>query len=125
MATTREHLISLHEFLCKQARDLSVRKNHDYSGGEDARDAFLNFRKCEELGLCQAETGILVRLSDKIARLNTIAGKDTDYLVNDEKLLDTVLDMINYTILFYALHQERKMRNKVLDEIAKLGEEMQ
>lgn len=107
MATTRDSLIDLHKDLCSRALDLSVKKNHDYSGGQDKSDAFLNFRKCEELGLCNAETGILVRLSDKIARLHTIAGKAQRFEVEDEKVLDTILDMVNYSVLFYAMHRER------------------
>jgi hypothetical protein len=28
--------------------------------------------------------------------------------VSDEKVLDTVLDVINYIVIFYAIHNERK-----------------
>lgn len=105
---TRDDLMQLHENLCKQARELSRKKNHDYSGGKDTTNAFLNFLKCEELGLCKTETGVLVRLSDKISRLHTLADSSLKYEVDDEKVLDTVLDMINYTIIFYAIHTERK-----------------
>lgn len=105
---TREELMSIHEKLCDQARALSRRKNHDYSGGQDATHAFLNFVKCEELGLCKTETGVLVRLSDKISRLNTLADSNRKYEVDDERVLDTVLDIINYIVIFYAIHTERK-----------------
>jgi len=105
---TREELMALHEKLCDQARALSRKKNHDYSGGQDATHAFLNFIKCEELGLCKTETGILVRLSDKLSRLNTLADSSLKYAVDDERVLDTILDIINYTVIFYAIHDERK-----------------
>ena len=107
---TREELMALHEKLCDQARALSRKKNHDYSGGQDATHAFLNFVKCEELGLCKTETGILVRLSDKLSRLNTLADSNLKYEVDDERVLDTVLDIINYTVIFYAIHEERKTK---------------
>lgn len=105
---TREELMAIHEDLCNKARELSRRKNHDYSGGKDATHAFLNFIKCEELGLCKTETGVLIRLSDKISRLNTLADSSLKYEVADEKILDTVLDIINYIVIFYAIHTERK-----------------
>lgn len=105
---TRDELMALHEDLCNRARALSRKKNHDYSGGKDATHAFLNFIKCEELGLCKTETGILVRLSDKLSRLNTLADSNLKYEVDDERVLDTVLDIINYTVIFYAIHEERK-----------------
>lgn len=105
---TREELMELHQKLCDQARELSRKKNHDYSGGKDQTHAFLNFIKCEELGFCKTETGVLVRLSDKLSRLNTLADSSLKYEVADEKVLDTVLDVINYIVIFYAIHSERK-----------------
>ena len=105
---TREELMTLHEDLCNRARALSRKKNHDYSGGKDATHAFLNFIKCEELGLCKTETGILVRLSDKLSRLNTLADSNLKYEVDDERVLDTVLDIINYTVILYAYIQSSK-----------------
>jgi len=100
--------MTLHEDLCNRARALSRKKNHDYSGGKDATHAFLNFIKCEELGLCKTETGILVRLSDKLSRLNTLADSNLKYEVDDERVLDTVLDIINYTVILYAYIQSSK-----------------
>lgn len=108
MATTRDELMKLHESLCEQARQLSRRKNHDYSGGKDSSHAFLNFIKCEELGFCRTETGVLVRMSDKLSRLKTLADSSLKYEVEDEKVLDTILDVINYAVIFYGIHKERK-----------------
>ena len=105
---TREELMVTHEGLCASARALSLRKNHDYSGGKDTTNAFLNFLKCEELNLCRAETGILIRMSDKLSRLKTLADSNLKYEVADEKVLDTILDLINYSVIFYALHKERQ-----------------
>jgi hypothetical protein len=110
MATTRDELMKLHEELCENARQLSRRKNHDYSGGKDTSQAFLNFVKCEELGFCRTETGVLVRMSDKLSRLKTLADSNLKYEVEDEKVLDTILDIINYAVIFYGIHQERKSK---------------
>lgn len=72
------------------------RKNADY--GADS-DPFKNFRKYEELG-------ILVRLSDKISRLETLLHKDPS--VTGEKELDTIQDAINYLALYAAYRSENK-----------------
>src|SRR5690348_7069951 len=60
---TREDLRLLHENLCEEARDLMKQKNEDYA---TESDVFRNFRM---FGLL----GVLVRMSDKIARLRTYA----------------------------------------------------
>jgi hypothetical protein len=114
MATTREQLMEIHASMCEQARELSRQKNHDYSGGQDTNNAFMNFQKCEELELCKAETGILIRMSDKISRLHTLADSNLRFEVNDEKILDTVLDLINYSIIFYAMHTDRREKEPLL-----------
>ena len=60
---TRADLLKMHEALCKDALDIMRKKNEDY-GAEG--DPFLNFRAFGSFG-------ILVRLSDKLARLRTYA----------------------------------------------------
>ena len=40
---TREDYFEFHKALCKEALELSMRKNHDYSGGEDGSNPFQNF----------------------------------------------------------------------------------
>lgn len=65
-------------------------KNADY--GADS-DPFKNFRKYGEMG-------ILVRLSDKISRLETLLHKEPS--VTEEKELDTIQDAINYLALYAA-----------------------
>ena len=61
-------------------------------------DIFRNFRYFGGLG-------ILVRLSDKLARLRSFEENGT-FAVEDEKLLDTVIDAINYALIYYAYKTE-------------------
>jgi hypothetical protein len=75
-----------------------VRKNHDYAGHTE-KDPFANFRLCESAGLCSTAAGILVRLSDKLSRLATFVAKGK-LTVSDESVEDTILDVINYAVLF-------------------------
>jgi hypothetical protein len=65
-----------------EAKVLFKRKNTDYG------DAFANY----------GTIGILVRIGDKISRLQSITSKGIN-LVEDEKLRDTLLDLHNYAAM--------------------------
>ncbi len=101
---TTDQLLSIHHQLCESARALMERKNHDYSGEGDT--PFLNFEQCENLKLCSTEAGLLVRLSDKLTRLACFL-RTGELKVEDEKLEDTVLDMLNYVVLFAAYCRQK------------------
>jgi len=97
----RTALLKLHNDLATEARELMRRKNHDYSGGKNIESPFLNFTRVESMGITSTEKGFLVRLIDKISRLSTFCEGGT-FEVDEESLRDTVLDVINYSILLYA-----------------------
>jgi hypothetical protein len=88
---TRDELLAHHRVLSDKARELMANKNHDYAS---TADPFRNFRR-------HGLQGILVRLSDKLARLESFT-ENGELAVKDESVLDTVLDAINYSILFYG-----------------------
>jgi len=111
----RDELLNIHERLCGQARHLMNQKNHDYSGGKSAEDPFLNFTRVEKLGITDTKRGFMVRLTDKISRLITFIDTGV-YKVPDEKVEDTILDLINYSILLYAyVEVERKEKDDYED----------
>jgi len=97
----RDELLSIHSELTKEARTLMGVKNHDYSGGLDTADPFLNFTRVERLGITDTKTGFMVRMTDKVSRLITFIQTGT-FKTKDEALRDTILDLINYCILLYA-----------------------
>jgi len=89
MSVTREELYILHETVCESALDTMKKKNQDYACAEDP---YRNFRMFGRLG-------ILVRMSDKLARLRTFdERKMLD--VSDENIEDTVKDLVNYAVLY-------------------------
>ena len=97
---------ALHSALSDQARELTRAKGHDYSGEEDT---LANLKACERLGICSAETGVLVRMCDKFMRLITLTACGEDNrAVRDETIVDTEKDLVNYTWLFEALRRERR-----------------
>ena len=102
----RQDLLDLHRALTNEANSLMEKKNKDY-GLED--DPFLNFRSAQVVGV-EVERGILVRLLDKLSRAGNLISKEPS--VVNESMRDTVLDIINYAILFYAVNNERKSKQE-------------
>jgi len=96
---------------CEPSRQLSIRKNTDYADPGSSADPyaiFKNFLRCEALGICNVEAGFLVRLSDKVSRCENLLARNTGPAVEDEKLIDTYRDLINYTCLLLAYIQTKK-----------------
>lgn len=82
--------------------DIIRKKNHDYGGPVDH---YKNFRFAEQLGV-SVEKGILVRISDKLARISNLL--DRPAAVADEKIEDTILDAINYLAILKAYIYEKE-----------------
>lgn len=76
--------------------EISHKKNADYAG--DA-DPFKNFRMSEQVGVDPARA-ILVRISDKLSRISNLLDREAE--VKDERLEDTICDMINYLAILKA-----------------------
>lgn len=100
----KNQLIFLHQKICDQARNLMIKKNSDYTSGSE--DIFANFRTSEVFGI-QAEIGMLIRLMDKLKRIESFIKKGS-YEVFDESINDTTIDIINYSILILAKIKENK-----------------
>ena len=77
----------------------SKAKCADYAGDEDP---FHNFRMVEHLGLCSVEIGILVRMTDKVSRICNLIAGDRENQVKDEKVEDTLRDLITYCAILLA-----------------------
>tara|TARA_B000000557_G_C20792337_1_gene451610 strand:- start:590 stop:859 length:270 start_codon:yes stop_codon:yes gene_type:complete len=73
-----------------EAFNLFIKKNHDYG------DSFANY----------GPIGVIVRLGDKIQRLNNIT-KTGINMVNDESLRDTLIDLHNYSAMAIMLMDEK------------------
>jgi len=95
--------------LYEEAISTMVKKNTDYSG--DVDDGLGNFRLSANVAKVSIPQGILVRLSDKLARIGNIL--DTEAQVKEETIFDTIQDGINYlAILYYAIQKENKKTDK-------------
>lgn len=97
MSIDRTQLLKMHDELCSEAKSLMQKKNQDYGANSDP---FRNFRSFGALG-------ILVRMSDKLARLHSFLDNGK-FAVEDEGVKDTVRDIINYAILFEGYLEDGK-----------------
>lgn len=82
------------------ARCLAIakKKNADYAG---ASDQFANFKAAPALlSGVSVEKGILVRLTDKIKRIDNLLTHDA--YVTEESMSDTIEDAINYLAILKA-----------------------
>lgn len=96
-------LENLHKDTSEHCLNVMRKKNHDYTDG--SVDVFANFRMAETFGI-PAEKGILLRVGDKMQRINTFIGKG-NLKVEDEGVMDACDDIINYMILIKGLLLER------------------
>lgn len=78
-------------------------KNHDYAEKEDP---YKNFRMCENMGLCSVETGIMVRMSDKMSRIANLLEKEN--AVKDESIADTLMDLSIYAIILKCYIEQNR-----------------
>ena len=92
--------------LQSESLNIMVNKNKDYAG---AGDPFKNFKMCESIGICSAEKGILVRMTDKLQRISNLL--TTEAQVKDESILDTLQDLSNYSLIlrvYLESHADKK-----------------
>lgn len=86
-----------------QIRDTFNRKNAGYAGADNP-DAWANFRHSEGFGV-RPSTGVLVRISDKFARLQALTRNPENDQVGESRE-DSALDMAVYSIIYACLLEE-------------------
>ena len=88
--------VSQMQLIQKESLELFKRKNQDYG------DAFANY----------GVVGVLIRMGDKIARLQSITNKSVS-LINSESLRDTLIDLHNYSAMAIMLLDEDEDKEKI------------
>lgn len=106
--TTFSHVLQLtgmsSELLLAEVTDLHTRKNAGYSGMHNP-DPWANFRAVQQLGISPS-MGVLVRMSDKWSRYNSLLNNLHNGQLDDEGITDTLIDLGCYAIIYYLLLQE-------------------
>ena len=81
---------------------LHENKNAGYSGNNI--DSWANFRVCESFGISSV-VGCMTRLCDKYSRYSNLSEDPTLDKVN-EKIEDTIMDMLSYSLILVCLLNE-------------------
>jgi hypothetical protein len=92
----KDGMQELHKEISNKAQALMASKSHDYATDADPLRNFRDF----------GSFGVVVRLYDKLARLRSFE-EQKELHVKDETILDSVIDICNYAIIYYALYQEK------------------
>jgi len=106
---TTPQLLEFHEKFCAEAREIMRVKNHDYAGASGTTP-FGNFQAPEQLGLCNTETGIVMRMLDKLKRLVTFCTAGA-LKVKNEGARDACMDIVNYAIILAAYAMVKARQN--------------
>ena len=96
---------------------LTNRKNRDYAGKENA---FSNFEKIEQMthGRIKLEDGLLVRMTDKIARISNLL--EHSAYVEAEKITDTLQDLAVYSIILKIYLEYKLDMSSKKDQVNKI-----
>ena len=93
----------MHKEICDKLNETYEKKNNDYG------DSFAKVRAI-------VPDAIMVRIYDKVSRLETLLKKENKQLVNDESIEDTLIDLANYCIMEVIERNIDKNQNKEVKE---------
>jgi hypothetical protein len=88
--------------LLEEMAEMHERKARDYSGDEAALS---NFYAARKLGMTPLQ-GVLVRMSDKWSRIQSLVLQGGTGMVRGETLADTHMDMAAYNLIAIVLEEE-------------------
>ncbi|HPO91346.1 MAG TPA: hypothetical protein PLJ44_09585 [Victivallales bacterium] len=89
---------------CIHERKLVLKKkNYDYANKDNA---FSNFEEVARIAGIKVEKVFLSLIAVKVARLSELLNSDKE--PQNESILDTLMDLSNYSDLFYVYLKEKK-----------------
>ena len=109
--TNFSHFLQDAQQLLNKCLQLLASKNHDYS---ETQDAFANFKLAAHLAGIPTEQTLMTLLGMKLARLNQLLGKGKQ--PKHEAIEDTLMDVINYTLLLRGILKEREVQSETRPE---------
>lgn len=103
MKTLRQQYLEQFTQNMLTAVEITKRKGQDYSPGDDP---YKNFRLCGHICGVDVPNGILVRISDKLSRIKALIDRPGyEAAVADEKLTDTIADLMVYSNILLTWFQ--------------------
>ena len=86
----------------KDCIEIVKRKSADYANDENP---FQNFENSSQISGVPLEQTIMVRIADKISRMQNLLTKEPD--VVEEKIDDTIKDLINYSAILLTYLKQK------------------
>lgn len=105
-----EIFLSLAKFVMQKALGLLSTKNEDYSKG-DAFGAYERAAKIAKILELDASNELHLAILDiihKLIRLRSLGTREEKH----ESIEDSVMDIINHTLLYYGMWREREPKNE-------------
>ena len=99
---TYQQAADIQKYIIDKANAIVLAKRHDYSGSVDP---FGNFRKSKLFGV-EPWRGVLIRLTDKLSRVESVVTAGGVSKVPSESLWDTLSDAVNYVCILGGLVAE-------------------
>ena len=93
----KSYILETLQKIFKELEDTLRRKNADYTGG---KSEFFNFEKSADVANVSVGKSIIVRMMDKMTRMSSLLEREAQ--VKDEKIEDTIKDLIGYAIILLA-----------------------
>jgi len=109
--TSLDKVLSEHKKICENAHNIIEKKGMDYARFSHLNgDTLANISNSKNWGICDSVCqGILVRLGDKFSRLISLTKDPTQNpSVTNEKVSDTIEDMINYLVYLKIKYEEER-----------------
>ena len=99
MTWTQQDAVFFEKRITEHADSIVGAKRVDYSG---LIDPYANFRRSELFGV-PAWLGVIIRMTDKLSRIQSITNAAGVSQVKSELLVDTIADLINYSRILGGL----------------------
>ena len=102
------------EFQAKQfqdMRELTRKKNNDYTGGSMINNPFANFDEAEEFGV-DPLLGLALRMGDKMQRLKCFCKEGLLFESNGDTVEDIFRDLIGYSAIALGIIERGKKTHK-------------
>lgn len=94
--------------ICTKGKEVTARKGADYA---NTSNRFINFEKLAHMNSLTTEQAFCFYLGIKLARLTELFGAQKT--PRNESVEDTIEDMINYAVLFYAFLRKQQHAENV------------
>jgi hypothetical protein len=115
-AISVDQVLKIHNEITNRARELVEKKGRDYNRTAQLvnGDTLFNIKLAYYTGITESVCqGLLVRLSDKFARLVSLTKNPTrDLAISSERVDDTIIDTINYSIYLKIMYDLEVGREK-------------